>query len=420
MRSALLIALAATGLLTGCWDRVEVSELGVVIAAAIDKAEAGGIELTVALSVPARISPPGVLGGGPQTQPPATTLAAQGRTVAECVARLQDALPRRLYWAHIDAIVFGEEIAREGIGPLLDFFQRIREPRLRVSLLTVSGRAADALAVLLPFDELPGAGLADLLEQGTTIPSSLREFSILQARAGVHPMTPHIAVERGGAVEPGRLGVPAEDLGTERAPHDPHHPAVHGAAVYRGHQLAGVLDEEQVLGAVWLLNARRHAAITVPIGRGGDYVSFRVLRFQSQLRPEFSEEAAGMRIRTTALVELIDNQAGIDVTDPRVWSLMERETAAVIAGEIRLALSALQGELRTDAVGFGDAVRRAEPKRWEKLQGEWDAIFPRVQPALEVEVSLRRTGLVTYPLGLGTPRLSYDELRLRLDEERDW
>ncbi|MBX5477244.1 MAG: Ger(x)C family spore germination protein, partial [Clostridia bacterium] len=58
-------ALAASLALSGCWDRVEVNDLAIVLAAAVDvPSEGPGYEITVELAQPAALGLGGGGGGG--------------------------------------------------------------------------------------------------------------------------------------------------------------------------------------------------------------------------------------------------------------------------------------------------------------------------------------------------------------------
>src|SRR5690606_10571449 len=75
--------------------------------------------------------------------PPATNKSATGRTVSEAQTRLQKMLSRQLFWAQNAVILIGEDLAREGVADVLDFFTRSTQPRLNTALAVAVGRAKD-------------------------------------------------------------------------------------------------------------------------------------------------------------------------------------------------------------------------------------------------------------------------------------
>src|SRR5690606_37549832 len=122
--------------------------------------------------VPANVTPPGSPGGGGQ-EPATTTKAAVGRTVMEAVTRLQEKTSRRLFWAHNGIILIGDDLPRRGVVPVLDFFSRHRQPRLRAQVVVAPRRAEDLLATWAPVEADVPAAMRELGMQRTGLMTDL-------------------------------------------------------------------------------------------------------------------------------------------------------------------------------------------------------------------------------------------------------
>ncbi|GAB6933558.1 hypothetical protein JCM14719A_19110 [Calditerricola satsumensis] len=92
-------------LLTGCWDRVEINDLALVTAAGLDKGKGKTVKLSLQLAVPAAMpsvagGDGGGLGGGGAGagRPPTLVVSAEGITIADAMTKLQEKLPRRIFW----------------------------------------------------------------------------------------------------------------------------------------------------------------------------------------------------------------------------------------------------------------------------------------------------------------------------------
>ena len=83
----------AAGILSGCWDRVEVNDLALVNAAAFDAVPGGGDSVTVQVVVPKNLQAAG--GTGPQSGgqggggPVVAVVSGTGRSIADAVSRIQ-------------------------------------------------------------------------------------------------------------------------------------------------------------------------------------------------------------------------------------------------------------------------------------------------------------------------------------------
>ncbi|WP_231699402.1 Ger(x)C family spore germination protein [Limnochorda pilosa] len=392
-----LVALASGG----CWDRTEVNDLAIVNGVALDRAGPDSLELTIALAVPARITPPSSPGGGGAQLPPTTTRATQGRTVPDALSYMQEKLSRRLFWAHNAVILIGEDLAREGVSPVIEFFSRQREARLRTVIGVVPGRAKDVLAVVTPLQPITPTAIRDIQSFRTSVMTTVLDFAAALSAEGQEPIAARVQVVHSGAAEPGMLEAPQD--GGNAGPmiqKDPPQPAVTGAALFKGDRLVGFLDDVETRGVLWLRNELQRATITVTLGDPRRRVSFYLVRAESTLTPRFHGDRVVMQVKVFTEGDLSENAAGVDASDPAVIRLLQQEVAESVAERIRRASEKVQKGFRTDVFGFGEAVRRADPRRWEELKHRWEQVFPEVELDLDIQAFIRRTGASDKPLGV--------------------
>ena len=128
-------ALAALALLSGCASLLHprlVEDLQLIQTIGFD----GGIgDMTVSVS-----------SGEASEDAVSAQLAARGASIQTAVQRLQDFSPREeLFFAHIRYAAVGEDCARGGITPILDYFERGTQTQLSVPLFVVKGESAYTL-----------------------------------------------------------------------------------------------------------------------------------------------------------------------------------------------------------------------------------------------------------------------------------
>lgn len=389
-RPALIVALVLSLVLGGCWDRIEVNDLAIVQGVALDRASEGMIEVTVSIAVPARITPPGATGGGDQTGPPATNKSATGRTVSEAFNSLQNNLSRRLFWAHNALILIGEDLAREGIAGVLDFYMRNRQPRLNTTLAVTTGRAKDVLAATLPIELNVPIGILEIERLQVAPVVDLLGFARLLHSEGVEPVTGLIHVVTGGAPEPGTLQTPDDPAS------DPSQPAVFGAAVFRGDRMVGLLSEEEARGLLLIRGELGMVFVIVPIGDEG-WIGVALIRHKSRVVPKVQDGQIAIVLEISLHTDLQDNAVGVDTNDDGVIKIIEEELARVIERKLRRTLDKLQRELGVDVFGFGAAIKRNMPQVWRQIQDFWDDLYPTVPVDIRIDASILRTGLTNMP-----------------------
>ena len=79
----------------------------------------------------------------------------EGRIDFGCLSKLQEKLPRRIFFSHSGIIIFGEQMARDGVSPILDFFIRQREARMRSYIIFTKGEAVKILKFIPKLERIP-------------------------------------------------------------------------------------------------------------------------------------------------------------------------------------------------------------------------------------------------------------------------
>ncbi|MFP7202258.1 hypothetical protein SFC08_14910 [Lysinibacillus halotolerans] len=126
--------------LSGCWDQKELNEIAVVMGVGIDKVEEG-YKITAQVIKP----PPKENGATGGSELPTWSVTATGKSVMGTIRNLNELSPRRLYWAHLQIIIFGDAMAREGITPATTWFERDRDSRAGALITVTPGTAEDLL-----------------------------------------------------------------------------------------------------------------------------------------------------------------------------------------------------------------------------------------------------------------------------------
>jgi len=102
-----------------------------------------------------------------------------------------------------------------------------------------------------------------------------------------------------------------------------------------------------------------------------------------------------MKVTVKAEDRIQDETAPEDLTvESELVRSLNRRLAQVIRNDMEMAIAKAQ-ELRADIFGFGYSIYRTRYRDWTRLEDRWDEIFPKVPVELDVEASIRRTGLIT-------------------------
>lgn len=359
-------------LLSGCWDRREVNDLAIISTVGLDQADEG-LTLTVRVVVPSRSRPSGGGQTGADTGRTSVVFSATGRTIMDAAKKIQLRSSRWLFWGQARVLVVGQQLADAGLGPVLDFWRRHREPRQTMQIAVAADTALALLQAEPGLERLLSEALRETLNMRLQTRVSLNEFGNALSAPGSQPIAPVVTAE------PGIMGgANVRILGT---------------AVFSGDRMVGQLDWEETRGLLWLLNEISGGVVTVDIGDQGQ-VSLTLTEGKSRVEPRF----AGGRLQRIEVAILgrgdISETAGpLDLDNPAVVKAVEWKAAAAIRDRVESVILRMQKDLRTDAAGFGDAVRRHNLPLWEGgLKRRWSDLFPEVPVTVQAHMRIERVG----------------------------
>jgi spore germination protein KC len=364
-----LACLLALLLLSGCWSRKEMNDLGFVVGMAIDEGEQEEIRLTLAVARPFdRRNPP------PETS---WFLSAEGKNLAQAMRRIGLRSSRRLHLHHSGVLLISAEVARQGIEHKLDFTLRETEMRLNQKIFVTVGKADEILRLRDPLRITTSQELEELLRQNPGYDQTLKEF----ARAAVE--TPMTAVAPMLTVSPG----PTRS------------PQLAGFALFRNRRMVGRWTVEQGRGALWMLRKKTVAVITTdcPPDVPGTTFSARVRSTRVVRTVAVRGDQVAIDFHVHGSLEMVELNCTLDPIDPNQMRKLEKAMADDLLARIQETWSEVK-RTKTDPFGVGKDIQVRYPDFFRR-QGE--RVTDRVAEAdvtFHVSIMLKEPGLVTQPV----------------------
>ncbi|MCD9022870.1 Ger(x)C family spore germination protein [Cohnella silvisoli] len=402
-KGIVLLIIVMTQILTGCWSRVEVNDLSIVTATALDKIEGGKIRLTLQIAVPRMLGQVGSGGGGGGgrgsggEKKSTVTVSENGETVLDAFRRLQEKLPRKLFFSHSRIIIIGEQLARDGVSPVLDFFSRYREARLHSYILFTKGEASDILNIPPKWEKISSEEIREEEKSHIGVSIYLVDFLDMLLTDGVEPIA--------ALVEPKSTEVKkkSDSESGQSPPESEKSVVIAGAAVFRKDKLIGWMNGKEARGALWLRNELKQAVITVTIPEemGNGKVSAKLLKGESKFKPILKNNKLIMKVEIRAQDDLYENSSKLDLNKPDAIKYVQKKLEEDIEKRIQIVLDKTQKQFKSDVFGFGTAVYRTYPKAWKKkFKDRWDQEFPELEVKIAAHVRVVRTGLTNKSITL--------------------
>ena len=119
----ILILLLPLLLLSGCYNYQEMNDLGIITATEIDK-ENDEYKITVQVVNPKKHSD-----ASSANQPAFVTYTSTGKTIHEAYRNLIQKTSRKIYGMHMQVLIIKDNLAKENLSEMLDFYFRNIEIR---------------------------------------------------------------------------------------------------------------------------------------------------------------------------------------------------------------------------------------------------------------------------------------------------
>ncbi|MFG6119975.1 Ger(x)C family spore germination protein [Thalassobacillus sp. B23F22_16] len=375
-------------LLSGCWSKRELNEIGIVTAIGIDLQDDNQYKVTVQVINPSEVSSKEMT-----TRTAVSTYTAVGNSIFETVRRLITKTPRQVYMAHVREIVFGEEMARAGIGKALDFLSRDHEMRTDFHLTVAQGmEAEDLLKVLTPLERIPAEKAFSSIKGGEKYwapVQSVKISDVLNAMLseGDNPVLTGMQVV--GSPEEGNQLDNVEQVAS------PTSIEVSRLAVFQKEHLAGWLTEEQSKGYSYIVDKVHSSAEFVPCkdaSQGG--ITLEVFNADSTLEAAIHTGKPKVSISIKIDAGIAEVECPLRLSETAVIHQVENQFEKRITSMINGTVDVLQQDLKSDILGFGELIHRKDKAYWKSIRKDWVDIFPEVETEVNVTVHIKRTGTI--------------------------
>ncbi|MFO7153650.1 MAG: Ger(x)C family spore germination protein [Caldicoprobacter oshimai] len=378
-----LIAIIIIFTLTGCWDMVEIERNAFILGIGLDPSESKSgnderIMVTYQIALPAAMLGPGGQGegGGGQEQPSTLNVTIEAKNLMMAEQTLMATLNQLPNYDHLQLVVFGEELAKKGIGKYVDFFFRDPRMRQRTKVAVSRGKASEVFKIQPKTVKSTSQYISDLLDENekrSLILLMPMDFGIMQRHF----------IRRLDVCLPG-ITVKKNTL------------TLQGAAIFSGDKLVAWLTGSQVMSLKWLHGEPAKGIIDISNDKvkAGNFV-FNITDNKVSIKPVLD----GNRFILKAKMEVEGDIAEIQNERFNTYDLgfiqqVEDLVKQKIMQSCSEVFSKLVDQYKTDCIEFGRRVQNYYPDFWEKNKDNWKEYFANTDLEMEVDVKLRRVGVI--------------------------
>ncbi|WP_461205611.1 Ger(x)C family spore germination protein [Clostridium sp. DL1XJH146] len=379
-RSLLILMIFMLSFATGCWNKKELNELGIVGAIAIDEEE-DKVKLSYEIMEPKSINTKGT------DQENVSYLQSEGASILDAIRNATLKFDKKLYWPHTNVLFFNEKAAYKGLAQYLDIVNRDHEFRRYINLTITKGSPAyEVMGINSGKEGIPSLFIEKLYENniynGKGVSVKIIDFLKAYYAEGIEPVVGVIEVVKRSD----------DKLKIDEKKNEKYIPSIEGAAVLRDDKLVGFLDGIETR-AFNLITGKLKSGVIVsksPDRKGINSVE--IIKAQSKMNIEIKDEVYYGYVDIEISGVIGEETGEEDISNIRAISQIERNTSDIIKKEVEDCIKIVQG-YKTDIFGFGQLIHRKYPENWSEIKNEWNEDFSNLEIEVTVKTNIEKSGV---------------------------
>lgn len=372
-KAAVLLAAALILLLqSGCWSYHELETYSIVAGIAIDKGQ-NGYKYHVTLECVDMSAT-----GGPTAGIEPQMLEEDGNAIFDAMRSTLRESDKKLYFNHCKVIIVSSELAKEGIKPLLDWFQRDAEPRSTLAfLISKEKTAGEILRVTPQTGQITGFQISNSLTETASYYGGMPQVQLYQIY--------NILNAEGASV-----ALPAIETKTV-----PSGQTVQfaGVAVFKGDRQVGWLDDEPAKYFVMAHGDANGGLLLTGEKPDAKDIVLEILSVKTKKEPVISGDAVSMRISVEMEAAFAEQNSEVDYLTKDGMDKIQGYAERTIRDGIQDVVESVQQQFDSDIFCFGNSIFLSDPGEWERLKPHWDDIFRKLKVEVEAKVVIRNAAL---------------------------
>ncbi len=362
--------------LSSCWNYREINDMSIVSGVAIDKGGADGkYEVTVELID---------IQQGKDINMHSKYITLSGNTMFEISRNMIALIGKKLYWSHSKSIIISEDIARDGISGILDWYSRDAETRTDAYILVSKENTAKEILKSKPITEnYTSFELSKLLKNEKTLSNVpvVDLWGILDtfAQDGLSTWLPTVKINKNN---------------------DDNILQVDGSAIFSKDKLIGCIDEnstksilfakDEVKGGLLVLDKESESPIT-----------FEIFKNKTTIKPSIENGNLQFNIYTDTIVSLDEIQSDYEFYTEEGKSELENELSDMLQKSIYSSIKRIQSEYGADILGFGAKLYENNPATWDDVKDDWDKTFKTLTISVNSKVNIKNSAVTSKPIKVG-------------------
>ena len=357
----------------GCWNYREIDEMAIVSGVAIDKGVDKKYLVTMEIVE---------LTAGTDLQLLTRIVSVEGNTMFDAVRNIISYIGKKSYWSHAKLVIVSQDIARDGLVKVIDWFSRDAETRENIFLLVSKEETAKEIFEGKPVtSKVLSFQLQRILENQQNLEKApfgnLRDFINTLSSEGICPIAPAIGIKDVEGI------IRAEIMGT---------------AIFKSDKFLGFLDGTDTQTMLFIQNKIRNALIHNEEKVNNSFVTLEIFTSKTKVKPIVDENniMIDIHIEIEAAIDEIDTVENLIEDEGR--KTFEQYFENMLNNRIAKLIKDVQTKYGTDIFGFGTKLYKYKPSVWRKVADNWHENFKNLKVNVNTKFTIIDSAQLAKPL----------------------
>jgi len=364
---------------SGCWNYREIDQLGIGTGMAVDRDPISN-DYIVSVELINISSDTGKL---PMYS---EIYTSKSKTMFDAIRNVIEITGKRIFWGHAKILIISEDIAKEGLIPVIDWSLRDSEIRNDIDLLIAKGSSAENI-------------LKNKHYNGNSL--SFHIDNILKNQKSVTKYVDTKLFRNKIEIEKDNFAATVETVSVKEMDNK-RILVVDGSAIFKGDKLVGYLDGNETMQMLMLRNKLSSGVIPLKnVCNSNTDITLEIFNNNTKLNSIYSDGELTLRIdvyTTVAIDEQAGNEDFISVDKRR---LLQQYAEMRIKENLDSLVLKMQRNYDADVFGFQEFIEKNNPKIYKEFKKNNKDFFNNLQTDINVHISIKGSATRTNTIKAG-------------------
>ena len=348
-----IIIILSIFLLTGCYDYQELNDIALLTATEINKVDNEYIINAQVINPQSKDTV--------NVQAPFIIYEGKGKTIQEAYRHIKLQSSRFLYPNHLQLLIINENLAKEDISQIVDYYLRI--PHVRAEFNIIIGKTENILNITTPIDDISSTSIVDTMETnnkylGTANLITFNEFANMNIDKHLEIVLPSIET-----VDYNKQANTTEN--TEKTKIESMY-KLSDLAVFKDSKLLGYLTEDESITYNVIKEKTPTTLVTYECEKN-KYMTVEM----TEIKPNISTKNKKINIKLEMSGNINETMCTIDLTKEKNITKLQKELENYLTKEIEKNINNIKKKYNSDIFGFLDLIYKTDYNTYKKINDNW-------------------------------------------------